>query len=101
MRRIDIANVISLEMCKESKDKFFVSKKYTDKILKKFIDHIINTINEGGRVEFRGFGVFSSVIRKPKIGRNPRKPGIEVIIPEKKAMKFAPSLLVSKVLNKK
>jgi integration host factor subunit beta len=35
---------------------------------------IAEVLVKGQRVEFRHFGVFEPVVRKPKIGRNPRKP---------------------------
>ena len=43
-----------------------------EKILDLFFNQIMQKLAEGGRVELRGFGAFSTRQRKPRIGRNPR-----------------------------
>ena len=53
--------------------------KFTDIILKE----IKNTLKRGERVEFRGFGMFSTHTQKARISRNP-KTGEKVNTPEKK-----------------
>ena len=37
-----------------------------------FFDEIAKRLAEGGRVELRGFGAFSTRARDSRIGRNPR-----------------------------
>lgn len=49
---------------------------------------ITQTLAKSDRVELREFGVFEAVIRKAKIGRNPKKPDIEVPIPRRALVKF-------------
>jgi DNA-binding protein HU-beta len=46
-------------------------------------------MEQGERIELRGFGVFNIRPRKTGIGRNPRT-GDEVIIPPGKAVRFKP-----------
>ena len=43
-----------------------------EKILDLFFDQIIQRLADGGRVELRGFGAFSTRDRSPRKGRNPR-----------------------------
>ncbi len=50
---------------------------------------ITQTLAKNDRVELREFGVFEAVIRKAKIGRNPKKPDIEVQIPRRALVKLA------------
>ena len=46
-------------------------------------------LQQGDRIELRGFGVFNVRPRKTGIGRNPRT-GAEVSIPPGKAVRFKP-----------
>ena len=46
-------------------------------------------LEQGDRIELRGFGVFNVKPRKTGIGRNPRT-GAEVSIPPGKAVRFKP-----------
>jgi len=57
-------------------------------IVQKTLDYIIEAIAKEGRVEFRDFGVFEICTRKPRIGRNPKKPQNVVTIPERRVVKF-------------
>ena len=35
-------------------------------------DKVTKTLQQGGRVELRGFGVFTTRVRPARLGRNPR-----------------------------
>jgi len=48
---------------------------------------ILNSLGRGDRVEIRGFGSFSTLMRKPRLGRNP-KTGAEVEVPAKAVPHF-------------
>ncbi len=59
-------------------------------VIQKFLDSIIDDLAGGKNVEFRNFGVFQRVYRKPRIGRNPRKPEDIVQIPGRYVIRFKP-----------
>jgi nucleoid DNA-binding protein len=59
-------------------------------VIQGFLDGITEDLTNGDRVEFRDFGVFEVVVRKAKIGRNPKKAKIPVVIPQRKQAKFTP-----------
>lgn len=59
-------------------------------IIQAFLDKIIASLANGERLEFRDFGVFEVVKRKQKIGRNPKKADIAIVIPARQAVKFTP-----------
>jgi nucleoid DNA-binding protein len=101
MRRIQIAKMISEKIEQETYDQISVPTFYVDRILKKFMQHIVDQVSKGETVELRKFGVFTPVVRKKKIGRNPMVPKVSIIIPEHMCMKFHPSIFVKKNLNKK
>ena len=57
-------------------------------IFQDMLDCITDLLNSGDRFEFRDFGIFETVIRKAKIGRNPKRPEQHVPIPERRGVKF-------------
>jgi len=54
-----------------------------------FFDEIAERLAEGGRVELRGFGAFSTRHRDARRGRNPRT-GEAVNVPDKRVPYFKP-----------
>ncbi len=63
-----------------------------------FFDEISARLAEGGRVELRGFGAFSTRERKARIGRNPRT-GASVDVPAKHVPYFKPGKEMRARLN--
>lgn len=63
-----------------------------------FFDEIGARLAEGGRVELRGFGTFSTRQRDARTGRNPRT-GDAVDVPEKKVPYFKPGKEMRERLN--
>ena len=70
-----------------------------EKIVDLFFNQIMQKLAEGGRVELRGFGAFSTRQRKPRIGRNPRT-GESVEVPAKRVPYFKPGKEIRERLNK-
>ena len=56
-------------------------------IIDTILADIGQTLAQGGRVEFRGFGSFSIKFRQARTGRNPRT-GAEVMVEEKRVPFF-------------
>ena len=63
-----------------------------------FFDEIAKRLSDGGRVELRGFGAFSTREREPREGRNPRT-GETVSVPAKRVPYFKPGKEMRKLLN--
>ena len=59
-------------------------------VVQKVLDTIMETLLAGRAIEFRDFGVFEPVVRKSRVGRNPKKPVETVKIPDRKSIKFRP-----------
>jgi integration host factor subunit beta len=70
-----------------------------ERIVDLFFNQIIQRLAEGGRVELRGFGAFSTRERNPRKGRNPRT-GEAVDVPAKSVPYFKPGKEVRERLNK-
>ncbi|WP_126176204.1 integration host factor subunit beta [Tsuneonella rigui] len=69
-----------------------------EQVLDTFFDEIGKRLADGGRVELRGFGAFSTRERGARKGRNPRT-GEAVDVPEKKVPYFKPGKEMRRVVN--
>lgn len=67
-----------------------VTRQEIYEILDVAFQHIVEALERGENVEFRNFGVFEVQERKERVGRNPKKPEDEVLIPRRKVIKFKP-----------
>jgi integration host factor subunit beta len=63
-----------------------------------FFEEITARLAEGGRVELRGFGTFSTRQRDARTGRNPRT-GDSVPVPSKRVPYFKPGKEMRERLN--
>ncbi|WP_448578359.1 integration host factor subunit beta [Thermaurantiacus sp.] len=64
-----------------------LTQKDAERVVATILDSIIETLAEGGRVELRGFGAFSTRSREPRTGRNPRT-GVTVAVEAKRVPHF-------------
>ena len=69
-----------------------------ERIVALFFDEISQRLAEGGRVELRGFGAFSTRERDERKGRNPRT-GVAVAVPGKRVPFFKPGKEMRARLN--
>ena len=70
-----------------------------DRIVNIVLNEIAGTLKDGGRVELRGFGAFSTKARDGRIGRNPRT-GSAVVVEAKRVPSFRTSRDLLKRMNK-
>jgi nucleoid DNA-binding protein len=67
-------------------------RELTQVLVTEIVDHIIETISEqlssGETVIIRNFGAFHVKETKSKIGRNPKDPKADVVIPARAVVKF-------------
>lgn len=75
-----------------------LTKLETKKVVDGVIDKVIDIIADGDRIELRGFGVFKSKSRKPRMARNP-KTGEVVPLEERFVPVFKPSPTFFKTVN--
>lgn len=69
-----------------------------EQVVSIFFDEIAKRLAEGGRVELRGFGAFSTRGRESRTGRNPRT-GESVAVPAKRVPYFKPGKEMRERLN--
>lgn len=75
-----------------------LQQRHVEKIVNTIFEEIVVTLEEGGRVELRGFGAFTVKRRDPRTGRNPRT-GDAVEVDGKHVPSFKAGKLLRERLN--
>ena len=76
----------------------FLSKNDVEDSVSLILATVSDTLAQGGRVELRGFGSFSTRKRNRRISRNP-KTGKSILVQEKKHPYFRASKRLKEALN--
>lgn len=69
-------------------DKVGLSQREVLEAIEQLMLEITESLSEGDEVVFRNFGTFQTAINKPKVGRNPKRPEIEIEIPARRVVRF-------------
>jgi len=75
------------------------SKNLSAKIVDDFFEILISDIIQSSKTKITTFGTFTVMNKNERIGRNP-KTRIEAKIPSRKVVKFKPSSIFKKKINK-
>lgn len=75
-----------------------LGQREAERIVATILDSIGDRLAEGGRVELRGFGAFSTRGREARTGRNPRT-GEAVLVDAKRVPHFKPGKELRERLN--
>jgi len=81
--------VIKLDIVNEVVNRTGITKTKAEMAVETVFEAMKKALEQGDRIELRGFGVFNVKPRKTGVGRNPRT-GEEVAIPPGKAVRFKP-----------
>jgi integration host factor subunit beta len=73
-------------------------RKESETVVETIFDGIIKSLQNGEKIEIRGFGSFRTRTRRSRIGRNP-KTGAKVEVPVKKIPFFKPSKELKDFVN--
>jgi len=82
-----MATVTKRQLAEKVAQKTGQTQVVTKQVVQLFFDELVNELAAGNRLEFRDFGVFEVVIRRPRTGRNPRT-GERVAVPPKRVVTF-------------
>ena len=83
------------KLCEDHPD---LTVKEIERVVSAFFDAITDQLKDGGRVELRGFGAFSTRDRDARKGRNPRT-GDSVDVAAKRVPYFKPGKEMRERLN--
>ena len=75
------------------------SKNMSLNIVDNFFNELVNSLIKNNKVKISSFGTFSVLNKRERIGRNP-KTKIEAKITSRKVVKFKPSIILKKKINK-
>lgn len=75
-----------------------LTKKDAEQLVEIVLDSISHSLNEGEKIELRGFGSFRIRERNSRKGRNP-KTGAAVDIPAKRVAYFKPGKELKELIN--
>jgi integration host factor subunit beta len=75
-----------------------MTKKDVEQLVEIIFDSIVSTLNDGEKIELRGFGSFRVRERNARKGRNP-KTGEPVDIPAKRVAYFKPGKDLKDIIN--
>lgn len=82
-----MATITKRELAESISEKLGSPQIATKQIVQLFLDCCIEELAKGNRLEFRDFGILTTVERGPRTGRNP-KTGTSVNVPEKRVVRF-------------
>jgi len=83
------------KLCQDFPD---LTQREVENVVSAFFDSITDQLAQGGRVELRGFGAFSTRKRDARVGRNPRT-GESVQVNAKRVPYFKPGKEMRERLN--
>ncbi len=86
------------ELVEEVADAAELTKKDAERLVELVFESIIETLNQGEKIELRGFGSFRVRERGARRGRNP-KTGDPVNIPAKRVPYFKPGKELKELIN--
>jgi nucleoid DNA-binding protein len=69
-------------------------------VVQRTLDHITDALAAGETVELRNFGVLEVKLTKPRVGRNPNKPGSSFVIPARATVKFKAGKIMRQKVSK-
>ncbi len=93
----EVAKMTKAELIERVAKEANITKASSEKVINAFTDCLTKALKKGERLSLPGFGTFSVVKRKARVGRNP-KTGKEIQISARRVVKFkAGSILRSAI----
>ena len=77
-----------------------ITRRDMSRILDTIVNEMIEALRNERNVQLRNFGIFRSITRKSRIGRNPKTGEKNIQIPSKKACRWKSSKALFERLNK-
>lgn len=94
-----MATITKRELAEYISQKSKYPQTNTKQIIQLFLNSCIEELANGNRLEFRDFGILTTVERNSRIGRNP-KTGTTVSVPPKRVVRFKSGRLLKEKIQK-
>lgn len=85
-----MATVTKKDIVTRLSDKLGITQTQSVAALETIMEIISSSLTEGHDVALRTFGTFEVRVSKGKLGRNPTRPEVEVVIPPRHVVRFKP-----------
>lgn len=85
-----MATITKRDLVVDITDKTGLTQQQVFNVLQMFLDEVSNHLSHNDEIVLRNFGTFEIRVAKQKVGRNPNKPGKDVVIPARAVVKFKP-----------
>lgn len=92
-----IEKMLKKELADQISEELSLQKQDVNVAIDIILNKIVESLEEGRRVELRGFGSFSTRSRKPRTTKNPRT-GVVMEIPQRKTLHFTMSKSLKEAL---
>ena len=76
-----------------------LTRKQAEAVVEAVFEGIIASLQDGQKIELRGFGSFKIRCRGARLARNPKKSGVKVMVPPKRVPYFKPGKKLKELLN--
>ena len=86
-----MATITKKELVSELSNETGVKHADTLAFVESFMELVSKHLAEGDEITLRTFGTFDLRVARGKIGRNPKQPNSEVMIPDRCVVRFKPS----------
>jgi len=94
-----MATITKKELVNKISQKYNMHPNDVRNVIQSFLDDMTDSLAKGDRLEFRDFGIFEIVLRKQKIGRNPKNAAVAIVIPARRAVKFTPGKKMKEMIE--
>ena len=93
-----MATITKRDIVMELSNRTGMTQNQVSDVFQAGIDLIIEELAKGNDIALRRFGTYEVRLTKPKVGRNPNKPNIEVQIPPRAVVRFKPGKELKEVV---
>ncbi len=84
---LDMSTMTKRDISEHISRKLGLNQQVVKHILEEFMKQVVEELADGNKLEFRDFGIFEVLNRKPRVARNPRT-GERVEVPAKRRVSF-------------
>jgi len=85
-----MATITKRDLIVKISDQKGLTQKQVSDVIQCFIEEVTSDLSKNDAVVLRNFGTFHVIKTKPKIGRNPKHPDVDLQIPARAVVRFKP-----------
>jgi nucleoid DNA-binding protein len=83
-----MATVTKRDVVVRISDKVGISQQKVMEVIEQLMSEMTDSLTQGDDIVFRNFATFHTAVNKPKVGRNPKRPEVDIEIPARRVVRF-------------